>query len=63
MQIIKNEIRPVGFVTLEMTVEEIQTILGMLDEISYLYARPADKMYGTRREIYETLKELVKNKN
>lgn len=60
MKTIKNEIRPIGFVTLELNENEVQTIIGCIDEIYMYRGQPATNMAGTRRDIYDALKELLK---
>lgn len=59
MKTIKNEIRPIGFVTLELNENEITTIIGALEELCFITRRPLEEMMGTRQDIYDTLKELV----
>ena len=59
MKTIKNEIRPIGFVTLELNEKEITTIMGALEELCFYKRRPFEEMMGTRQEIYNTLKDLV----
>lgn len=62
MKIIKNEIRPIGFVTLELNENEVQTLIGVFEEIAYLHRRPFEDILGTRGDLYNALKETLTNK-
>lgn len=62
MQVIKNEIRPIGFVTIELNENEVQTIIGAFDEIAMLRRYPYGEVMGNRGEIYRTLKQLLEIK-
>ncbi len=59
MKIIKNEVRPIGYVTVELNEIEIQTILSMYEELCYIKEIPFDGMYGTRQELYQSMKEAL----
>ena len=58
MKIIRNEIRPVGFVSLELNENEVQTILGVFEQLEVLMNNQ-DYHKGTRGEIKRTLNELI----
>lgn len=55
MMILKNEIRPIGFVTLELNENEVQTLIGLFEDICFLKQMPLSELKGTRSEIYKTL--------
>lgn len=62
MEIIKNEIRPIGFVTIELNENEVQTIIGVMDELCMYKREPYGEIMGTRGVIYNALKKLLKTK-
>lgn len=62
MNIIKQEIRPIGYCTLELSEAEIQSIVGCIEEIQMIKNIPLDKVFGLRGDIYFKLKELLKIK-
>lgn len=59
MKIIKNEIRPIGYVTIELSEAEIQSIVGSLEEISMYRNMPYGEMKGIRGDIYAKFCELL----
>lgn len=59
MKVIKNEIRPIGFVTIELNENEVHTIIGCMDEIAMYRREPYGKAMGNRGEIYNKLKALL----
>lgn len=61
MKIIKNEIRPIGFVTLELNENEVQILLGLFEQIESLMQNPLYHQ-GTRGDIKRALLELIKTK-
>jgi hypothetical protein len=62
MKIIRNEIRPVGYVTIELQEHEVQAIISCLDEIYMYRGKPITDMAGSRRDIYDALIALLKVK-
>jgi hypothetical protein len=63
MKIISNQIRPVGYITIELSENEVQTIISAFEEVCYMRNRPYDEILGTRREVYDKLKEAIDFKN
>lgn len=63
MRVLKNEIRPIGFVTIELNENEVQTLIGCIDEIAMYRREPYGQVMGNRGEIYNKLKEVLKIKN
>lgn len=59
MKVLKNEIRPIGFITLELTENEVQTLIGAFEEIAYIHRRPFEEILGTRGDIYNALKKTL----
>ena len=60
MKLIKNEIRPVGYCTLELSETEVQTIIGVFQENCYLKRVSFEEMQGRREEIYNMLNKIIK---
>lgn len=61
MKVIKNEIRPIGFATIELNENEILTILGVFDQLA-MYMQDHNYHKGTRKEIQDLLHSLVVTK-
>jgi len=60
MKTIRNEVRPIGFVTVELTENEVQTLIGVFEEICYLKDRHiTESLGGTRKELYDQFKFLI----
>jgi hypothetical protein len=59
MKVLKNEIRPIGFITLELNENEVHTLIGVFEEICYLQRRHFDDIKGTRGDIYSALKATL----
>ena len=62
MKIIKNEIRPIGYIVIELSEVEIQEIIGVIEEVQFCRNMPFEKIGGIRQEIYEKMKELLLTK-
>lgn len=63
MRIIQNEIRPVGYITLELSENEVKSIVGVFEEICHIKNMPYESIIGTRAEIYNKLCEVLKTTN
>lgn len=59
MKVIKNEIRPIGFVTIEFNENEVQTLIGVIDQICMYRQMPMGSMKGTVGDLYEKLNDLI----
>lgn len=59
MKIIKNEVRPVGYCILELTVEEAQCLINLFEDFQEILNRPFTEIGGIRGDIYKSLCEIV----
>ena len=59
MKIITQQIRPVGYCTLELSETEIQTIIGCIEELQQYKNRPMEDIGGIRQDIYIALKKIL----
>lgn len=60
MLIIKNEIRPVGYCTIELSENEIHILLGVFEDLCTLRQLPFTEQKGTRGDIYKALITTLK---
>lgn len=59
MKIIKNEVRPIGYCTIEFSEVEIQTIIGVIEEVQFYKRQTFEEIMGIRGDVYKKLKELL----
>lgn len=62
MKIISNQVRPVGYVTLELDTAELQCLYDLFWEVSAMHRRPIEDLMGKRGEIYQEIAKLIEIK-
>ena len=63
MKIINNEIRPVGYVTFELSEAEIQSIIGTMEQLQMLRNQPYGEMKGIRGDLYQMFTKVLTKHN
>ena len=63
MKIIRDEIRPIGFLTIEMSENELQAITGAFEELCYIKRITFKEMGGIRQEVYDCFQKHLNKKS